>query len=1115
MLKIVNLNKIYKSKKGPSHHALVDINLEFGNKGYVFILGKSGSGKSTLLNVIGGLDRFNDGDIIIKDKSSKSFNPSEWDSYRNTYLGFVFQDFNIIDSYSIEKNIQLALELQSHPKKGMREKIHKLLKQVELEGLHKRKPNEMSGGQKQRIAIARALIKNPEIILADEPTGALDSTTSIQVLNILRKLAETKLVIMVSHDQEFAYRYADRIITLVDGKVASDESNDGGNKFIGSETDHFRTSGEVTRVIKIPKGKTISLEQIEELNIFVEKDDLDVYLPISNGKKLDYETIVKINDFSRKQDKDIYIPFIKNVDKIQGTTDEYFRNRVNPAKSSLSSKIEKPFKLIRSKLPIKDSFKMAVGNIWRKKFKLVFSVILFLAAIAMFGFSRTITRFDFATATSNSYEAGEIDQVVLNKTVEVMLPWSNGPEKIVNVFEVSEVTEVLIKYPDINYSYMYNFGSRVLINYDTTDDYVEAENLVGILEISDISNLDYVGDIPVDFTEIMLSDFVVDVLKGTSETYQDYLEDEHYIDLQFGNYKVVGVVNTDYRDYLELNNLNVIQLKSEKALVQAFENSNNVLYSRVIVKEGFYVEYSKKILVTSGYMQFQVFNEHKENNDWPYENIGDSFAGFNVIEGTQYVALIDDKTTLNDNEVVLDASSLMGLLINLEMVATEESISYLDNWNLSVNEKLDMLIEDGLINFDIDVSIVSRVPWSQNEAWLDPVTYKVVGISEFSRFKEEVLDTSIYTQRLEFNNIEVLPKGLWEMYFIYGLIDYLNELIDDNTINILDYDDWALLEDNSQIWDYGNYLSSVLNENEISHNSDAFGYGYYQYLLNVISENSVIVDDFDVWVVTLGYDDFNAYNNYLLTEIESALVEDTFTRDEFQEEYFDNVGRYGDYLKKVMSLKRISTTSPYSNVWTSVVFSDDEYDRMTIYSGEKVHQLMVDLSLDSDYNASFFREGREIGFSHQTSAGMILGVFGDFIDDSEMIFTYVSLAAAVFSVLFLFMNISSSVMQKKKEIGTLRAIGARGRDVGAIFVIEGLLIGLITSTLAVIALIITSFQLNINLSDQMGLDLSLFNVSLIIFGEMIGLALLIVVIASYLPVKRVSIMKPIDAILDK
>ena len=222
MLEVRNLSKIYEQKDGTPLKALTDINISFPEKGMVFLLGKSGSGKSTLLNICSGLDAPTSGEIMVKGRSSKDFSQLDFDSYRNTFVGFVFQEYHILNEFSVSDNISLALELQDKPKDPVL--IEKILNEVGLHNFADRSPSTLSGGEKQRIAIARALVKKPEIIMADEPTGALDSETGKQIFELLKNMSKDKLIIVVSHDRDFANQYADRIIELKDGKVISDIS---------------------------------------------------------------------------------------------------------------------------------------------------------------------------------------------------------------------------------------------------------------------------------------------------------------------------------------------------------------------------------------------------------------------------------------------------------------------------------------------------------------------------------------------------------------------------------------------------------------------------------------------------------------------------------------------------------------------------------------------------------------------------------------------------------------------------------------------------------------------------------------------------------------------------
>lgn len=205
-------------------HALIDINLEFRTNEFVSILGPSGCGKTTMLNVIGGLDKYQKGDLLLDGKSTKNFRDSEWDSYRNATIGFVFQSYNLITHLSVLDNVEIALTLSGVSAKERKERAKKALEDVGLGDHINKKPNQLSGGQMQRVAIARALVNKPRILLADEPTGAVDSKTSTEILEILKSISKDHLVIMVTHDTSLAKKYSDRIINLFDGRVVDDSS---------------------------------------------------------------------------------------------------------------------------------------------------------------------------------------------------------------------------------------------------------------------------------------------------------------------------------------------------------------------------------------------------------------------------------------------------------------------------------------------------------------------------------------------------------------------------------------------------------------------------------------------------------------------------------------------------------------------------------------------------------------------------------------------------------------------------------------------------------------------------------------------------------------------------
>ena len=221
MLKLEDVKKDYIAGDTVVH-ALKGVSLEFERKGLVCVLGQSGCGKTTLMNIIGGLDRYTSGNIVVDGISTENYLEKDWNSYRNNFIGFVFQSYNLIPHMSVLANVEVALALSGISHQERKEIATSMLKKVGLESELQKRPNQLSGGQCQRVAIARALVNNPEIILADEPTGAIDSETSIVIMDLLKEISKTKLVIMVTHNAELATKYADRIITMKDGLVTSD-----------------------------------------------------------------------------------------------------------------------------------------------------------------------------------------------------------------------------------------------------------------------------------------------------------------------------------------------------------------------------------------------------------------------------------------------------------------------------------------------------------------------------------------------------------------------------------------------------------------------------------------------------------------------------------------------------------------------------------------------------------------------------------------------------------------------------------------------------------------------------------------------------------------------------
>ncbi len=415
MLELRGLKKTYVSDKGTDCVALNNVNLAFGNSGLVFILGRSGSGKSTLMNAIGGLDSTDEGEIIINGTSNKDFTDKDFDSFRNTHIGFIFQEYNLMPEFNVYDNVALATELQN--RKVDKTAILSLISEIGLDGLAKRKISELSGGQKQRVSIARALSKNPNIILADEPTGNLDKRTSDQIFTILKELSKTKLIIVVTHDHESASRFGDRIITFSDGKIANDTQN---------------------------------------------------YL----------------TNFAS--------PFLKNSVKAP------------------------PEKLVlkQAKLPKKTAFRIALSSVLSKKIRLIFTVLLVVIAVSIFGFGQVIGNYDVQQSSIYTMEnIGETTILIRKGSLDSTY---GTPEYDFDYINDATLAYIQETYPQFEYSEMITLnGYDYYVSAGVNNDYLN-EPIGGFIvsSVEKLANMgyDFYGDYPVYDNELALNETIAFLL---------------------------------------------------------------------------------------------------------------------------------------------------------------------------------------------------------------------------------------------------------------------------------------------------------------------------------------------------------------------------------------------------------------------------------------------------------------------------------------------------------------------------------------------------------------------------------------------------------------------------
>ena len=488
MLELKHVTKVYKTKAGETR-ALDDVSIAFPEKGMVFVLGKSGCGKSTLLNVCGGLDVPDEGEIFVKGRSTKEFTSTDLDSYRNTCVGFVFQEYNILSEFSVEDNVAIALELQGKHKDSFA--IADILRQVELEDVAKRKPDTLSGGQKQRVAIARALVKKPEIIMADEPTGALDSTTGKQVFDVLKKLSYDKLVLVVSHDREFAELYADRIIELKDGKVISDVVKT--FETSGKKDEKLTFAGNDTVLIKT--GATLEEEDVEKLNAFLSASDCDVLIS-KNGAEI--ERYKKNANISQNGEKFVFEEATSTPETRTYTDDER--------------------KLIKSKLPLSRAIKIGASGMRVKPVRFAFTLLLAIITFTMFGLFSTIMFYDpEAVAIQSLKDTNEQYLNVAKTMVQDVYDYEDGKLKNSYTFDEAvnytdeDIAALKEKYGD-GVVPVYDIGAMTFSEYMTESDYFFCLNSFVPAEQVNVTYVS--GRAPENDGEIAISEYALSQIAG-------------------------------------------------------------------------------------------------------------------------------------------------------------------------------------------------------------------------------------------------------------------------------------------------------------------------------------------------------------------------------------------------------------------------------------------------------------------------------------------------------------------------------------------------------------------------------------------------------------------------
>lgn len=998
MLSVKNLRKVYKSKKSEAVVALNNVSIDFPETGFVFLLGKSGSGKSTLLNAIGGLDKFDGGEIIIKGKSSKDFSQSDFDSYRNTFIGFIFQEYNILENFTVAKNLALALELQH--KKADKAEVMRLLNQVDMQNYANRRPNELSGGQKQRVAIARALIKNPEIIMADEPTGALDSNTGKQVMDTLKELSKTKLVIVVSHDREFAEIYGDRIIELKDGNIISDVTK---KEIVAQET---KSGIKIidNDIVYIKKGQEVSANELKAISEIISNKtkDSDAFISFNEKANQKLKEGAKINDSGNKEK---FVDTEKDDIKIK----EYNPNSL---------------KLIRSHLGFKDSFKMGASSLKNKVGKLIFTILLSFFAFTVFGIVDALSCWNRADSVYHAMQMTNQTSVVMKKEKKISSPGYSYNKKC--NFSESDIAMFNEKFPD------YLVKPGVDVSYDISDikivlssgyekDLISTKNpfktagISGVLNISDeeLQKLGFKldsGRLPTADDEIAISKFNAEnIVYGTSKwTGESKITLDNVIGQKItfqtnsssygnSNFKIVGIIDdgTDFSKYNDLND--------------------------------------------DVFSDYQKYYQYKETVQYSFASI--AYVTKNTFKKFAKDVSSDSlQTSTGSNSYYsFEKKSILTFADIAENVVSRSSTRIYKN--KSLNATLTILKDYSNTEYRFTTG-------SNYYNWTEGDTSVSTDDKSTSTFTINELN-SVFPGFLK--NENHIPNGF-----------------------VADYSATKFFTEYMDSW-YGD-KSNYIDEND----------------------NLKLADDEVILVKNRFYEGVDD----AIEKIKAGTM--TITVSEGYNE-----------SSEIKTLKVVGLTNYNVNSSSDMILSEKTATELKGYFGEYSFAVSKLNNSGSDKDFVYVCEkfsADNVKYTIQNAQTSTLDSFEGIISSTAQIFLYIAIAFAVFAAMLLMNFISTSISYKKREIGVLRALGARGSDVFGIFLNESLLIATINFVLAAVATIIGGSVINNAIISKLGVTIPLINVGVRQLVLILAVSWGSAFIASLIPTTKISRKKPIDAI---
>ena len=1068
MLELKKITKIYKTG-GIEQKALNGVSLNFRKCEFASILGPSGSGKTTLLNIIGGLDKYTSGDLIINGISTKEYKDSNWDSYRNHRIGFVFQSYNLIMHQTVLQNVVLALTLSGISKKEGIAKAKKVLKEVGLIEHINKKPNQLSGGQMQRVAIARALVNNPDILLADEPTGALDSETSIQIMNLLKKIAQNKLVIMVTHNPDLANEYSNRIITLKDGKITSDTNpfnmndnlSDEVNKTSKTSMSYFTALSLSFNNLMTKKGRTILVSLAGSIGII----GIALILSLSTG-------------------------FQNYIDKIQEDTLSSYPLTIMQENADMTSML---LSIISSDNNAEDN-----SNIVKEK-QFVSSMFSNISTNDLKSFKKHLnnnTAFIDEHISTIKYNYS-IDPLIYTKVNNKKLAKINPNSLFSSIYGGSGITSMYSQYASI-FSQIIDDKESLNEQYDIlagkwpsnyneltivlSEPHAISDLLVYFLGLRDIDEL-------YDIVSKMMAGEKVDVNNKPMEfTYQDFLN----IDLRLINQTDIYKYNSKYdiyenmsedNEYMEKLYDNALKLKivgvvAPKDGVTSMALNPGVVYNsdliNYIVNKAKGTDIVQKQLSNKEIDVFSnaKFDEKKNNSNLDFEDL----------------IKVDKKKIESAFNIKIDENQIKKTTSNY-MNEISKSITT----NIAPAKKL---FDDTLSSLSKDFlnDYIKNPKETTSNPLMPSATFPVIYTNDVDELVNTFLKKSENQKKIkDLENKYLIPSNVFENTFsnlIIGLVK--------GYITVYQSQDSSLTTD--ELNPAAMLLSPVVDPTVQEFTNQAIvqtaSTTLAEKMTEAVMQKSILtkVGELTGTLMQSLANSFNVNPNKIAEAFKFDLSEDELRRI-MSAMLNSNTG--GNATSNLISLGYQDKDEP-----TSIAFYFNSFDSKEAF-----------IDFVKNYNDKMEKEGMDEKVINYTDAtGILMSSVKKVVNSvSYVLIAFVSISLVVSSIMIGIITYIS-VLERTKEIGILRAIGASKRNVSSIFNAETFIIGLLSGlfgigiTLVLIPIInaiIHNLTNNVNISAV---------ISIIAALSLIILSIILTIIGGWIPSKKASKQDPVVAL---